>query len=226
MIQLLDYLFIENCRVCQKLILPEESEAHTLCTDCWEPLNQQEAQLDICLLPGLGQILVAHAAVYEESMKLLIHKLKYGKDRLIARDLGKVLLKAFRLITAYGDLELTPYMVPIPLSRWRKIQRGFNQSELLASIVSKELKVSMQRRLLSRQKHTKPQHQLSKVERVENLRDAFRTQCQIKELENRRIILVDDIHTSGATLKEAATVLYAAGAKEVSAITVARALLH
>ncbi len=217
-----DFLFVEACRVCHKLIAPKASPVKTLCSECWGPLAIQEAQLDSCPVPNFGPITVAHAAAYEATMKILIYKLKYDSDRLIAKDLGLLLSKACAALRERS--ETTATLVPIPLSNWRMLKRGFNQAEMLAQEVSRKEDLILSTKFLRRRKHTKAQHKLNKLERTLNLQNAFNCIGSKSVLQNTEIILVDDIHTSGATLSEAAHSLLTAGAKSVSAITVARAI--
>lgn len=222
---LLDHLFAENCRVCHKLIPARTALAKTLCDTCWLPLVEQEPQVDNCFVPGFESIAVAHAANYAETLKLLLYKLKYDDDRLIAEDLAILLHRALDQISLSSDS--APQLVPIPLSRWRRIKRGYNQSELLAKYLSKSKSTSLRLniKLLKRVKDTKAQHNLSKPERYLNLEGAFACN-NLDPKSSVPYILIDDIHTSGSTLAEAARTLFTAGATNVSALTVARAPLH
>jgi ComF family protein len=222
---LLDYLFVEHCRLCKALIAPQSCEARTVCAQCWEPLREQAAQLDECTITGLGTLNVAHAVSYEERIKMLIYKLKYDHDRLIASDLSLLLHKALNVISAHISDPGVQVLVPVPLSRWRKLQRGFNQAELLAMQLQKLSKVKYSTRLLFRRRHTQAQHKLSREERATNLLNAFQCAGERAIPQQSQIIILDDIHTSGATLAEAARALKLCGAQNVAAITVARALL-
>lgn len=220
---MLDFLFIESCRICKNFVVPERSLASTLCNECWYPLQAQEPQMDLCAVSQYGYIAVAHAVAYEERMKLLIYKFKYDSDRLIAKDLALLLLNALEKLACQTTEENT-FLVPIPLSRWRKLKRGFNQAELLASHLSQISGLPILRGALKRRKHTKAQHHLNKQERLLNLQNAF--VCDERTRLPESIVLLDDIHTSGSTLAEAARTFYQAGVKNVSAVTVARALLQ
>jgi ComF family protein len=222
---LLDYLFVEPCRICRQLIVNESSPARTLCRYCWEPLQAQDAQIDSCTVSGMAPLNVAHAVAYDETMKTLIYRLKYDHDRLVACDLSLLLFKAYVAIKSTLLDADNAILVPVPLSHWRMIQRGFNQSELLAKHIRQKASVQVSAKLLSRSKHTRPQHKLNRQERAGNLSGAFKC-ARLDALQDKTtIILVDDIHTSGATLAEAARTLRAGGACHVAGITVARALL-
>ena len=221
---ILDYICMEHCRICKSAIVSQRSIAKTVCDECWLPLIQQEAQLDACQVPDHGEIFVAYGAVYERTIKTLAYKLKYDDDRLIAHDLSQLLWKAFRKLESDVDEFTGVNLVPIPLSFWRKLKRGFNQAELLAQHLSKASNQKLESKILMRQKHTKAQHDLSREARRVNLTGAFRCRDS-KASMPKNVVLIDDIHTSGATISEAARTLFEAGCKNVAAVTVARALL-
>ncbi len=228
---LLEFLFVENCRLCKSLIAPGSSPAQTVCVSCWEPIFNQESRLDSCSIAGHGELKVAYAAVYENKIKTLIHKLKYKNDRLIAKDLGLLLSKTLNSIEspAPGTMPASPHktvFLPVPLSRLRKLQRGFNQAELLAHSAAEFFPAKVNHKLLLRKKHTVAQHSLGRAERQENLRDAFCLSTKTESEASTLFVLVDDIHTSGATLAEAARTLFDSGARNLAAVTVARALLN
>jgi ComF family protein len=115
-------------------------------------------------------------------------------------------------------------VVPVPLHPWRRARRGFNQAEDLAG----RLGVPMQR-LLWRTRRTAPQTDLAAHSRRENVRGAFMlspflsSRRRQRWLEGRRVVIVDDVRTTGATLDACAAVLKSAGVREIRALTVARA---
>lgn len=221
--RLLDYIFVESCRNCRQLIPEEDSEVKTLCRECWSCLQKQKAEVDVC--GGIQPIRVAHAVTYDGPAKILIHRLKYSQDRLVARDLSALLFRAYLAIQEEINDPTRAVLLPVPLSRWRKISRGFNQSELIARHIRKQTAIPIREDLLVRQKNTRPQHRLNKLERTQNLHDAFKS-MRLRDLaQGTTIILVDDVHTSGATLSEAARTLREGGAGRILAITVARAIL-
>jgi len=113
-----------------------------------------------------------------------------------------------------------PIVIPIPLSLARERERGYNHSELLADYAAHYFKLKVEQKILKRVKDTKPQFKLNKEERKRNIEGAF----GINKNSNvpNSIILIDDIATSFATLKEAAKVLKHAGAKRILGVTFAR----
>jgi len=160
---------------------------------------------------------------YEGSLRGLIHLLKYEKLTPVAGLLGGMLAQAIAELFA-GCRGGLPLMVPVPLHKGRRRARGFNQAELIAHAASKRLptKLEVACGVLVRQRDTISQVGLSREERMENVRGAFRV-AERGAVKGRDIIVVDDVMTTGTTLSECARVLQQAGADRVWAATVARA---
>jgi competence protein ComFC len=116
-------------------------------------------------------------------------------------------------------------MVPVPLHRPRKRERGYNQADLIAKPLARRLGPPYRAALLTRTKPRPAKHILSLEERWESVRGAFATRSGSK-VDNLCVLLVDDVMTTGATLDAAATALRGAGAKSVIGLTVARAARH
>ncbi len=143
----------------------------------------------------------------------LIHAMKYERKLEIAAALGA------ELASAVANAPLPDVWLPVPLSRLRMRERGFNQSSEIAKALGKRHRI----RVLNSQRirETAPQASLPWKERARNIRGAFA--CAV-DLGERRVALVDDVMTTGATLNEFARVIKKAGAKEVSCWVVARTL--
>jgi ComF family protein len=149
--------------------------------------------------------------LYEGVLQEAISQLKFHSVKRLSKPLGRLLLSF--------DLSGINGIVPVPLSMKRLRERGFNQSLLIARIVSKEKGIPMLIDILLKEKETPPQTGLSAKERLSNLKGAFEVKGNI---EGMRLLLVDDVMTTGATITECAKVLMKAGAKEVIALTLAR----
>jgi ComF family protein len=114
-------------------------------------------------------------------------------------------------------------VVPVPLHPKRLRWRGFNQSVLLGRELSRVFRLSLDPFLLQRKVETPPQTQLNEEERRRNVRGAFAVNPE-KSLQNRSVLLLDDVYTSGATVNECSRCLKRAGAREVYVLTLARAV--
>jgi ComF family protein len=159
------------------------------------------------------------AGPYEGPLRRAIHLLKYGCMTPLARPLGERLALAAAPFSGYDAI------VPAPLHWRRRWDRGFNQAELLARELSRRVGVPVDRRLL-RTRSTAPQAGLSAAERRLNVRGAFRAAGEQAGIRGKRLIVVDDVMTTGATLAACTRALKRAGAAEVAVLTLARADLE
>ena len=152
---------------------------------------------------------------YQEPTSGLIHRLKYEGYFALAAPL------ALCLIDGWPSWEWPPDLIaPIPLHPRRRRQRGYNQSELLARPLAAAVGVAHSATALRRTRHTVPQVGLGPEARADNVRGAFEADADV--VVGRRVLLVDDVLTTGATMTAAAEALLAAGALAVSAYCLAR----
>ncbi|ACL56698.1 ComF family protein [Methylobacterium nodulans] len=209
---------------------------HALCPACWrgmrfiEPPYCERLGTPFAVDLGVPGLLSpaamadppvfarARAAVrYDDAARRLVHRLKY-EDRLdLAAALGGMMARA-----GSGLLKEADVVVPVPLWRWRLWWRRFNQAALLARHAARESGVPVEPGLLARVKRTRPQVGLTRAGRAENLQGAFRVPPAAKpRLQGRRVLLVDDVMTTGATANAAARALLRGGAAAVDVLTFA-----
>lgn len=188
------------------------------CRSCGRPVNHQGDKCGECAKLDLHFDRAYSACLYEERIKELVHKFKYGSGSSLAPFFSKIMLDFL------GDnreiargVEAVTY---VPLDNRRLRERGFNQSRLLARGVAGEIGAPLID-TLKKIAPTKHQNELSREERLMNLRGAFRARRDV-DLAGKIIILVDDVMTTGATLSECSKALRDAGAKEVRCLTLAR----
>jgi ComF family protein len=158
------------------------------------------------------------ALLFEGSTRELIHQFKYSQRVLLRRPLG--LLAASYLDDCAREFG-ADLIVPVPLHSKRLRQRGFNQAVLLGEIFSQRWGVSLARNNLRRIRWTEPQVNLGAAERAANVKGAFALN-EAKAIAGRKILLIDDVYTTGSTVKECCRVLLKAGAAEIGVLTVAR----
>jgi ComF family protein len=220
------------CPVCRQLI----GDSGALCATCWSGLSYiappycERLGIPFAYDPGPGILSMqaiadppayhrARAAVrFDDVSRALVHALKYG-DRLdLAPTLGRWMAGAGRNLLAGADA-----LVPVPL-HWRRLwARRFNQSAALAKEISIRSGVPVAHGALRRVKATAQQVGLSRSERALNVQGAFRTPSDGKaEVAGRRLVLVDDVLTSGATVDACARALLRAGAADVDVLVFAR----
>lgn len=201
-----------------------EHVSDCLCQSCFDCLPFGAPLVGFYKLDSTvqAQLPIISSIKFEGKIRELIHRFKYGNDRLLANDLAFITLSAWSAL-----LEFMPasdiILVPVPLHWQRKYKRGFNQSELLADSMAAVLNLPV-KRALKRSRPTRPQQLLGRQERETNVRNAFVGDRH--QLENKTVVLIDDVCTSGATLSECANAAIHGGARCVTAITIARAILY
>ena len=155
----------------------------------------------------------------------LISRYKFGEHPGWAPFFATVLLKAPGVTQALASLQSTDLIVPVPLSKERLQTRGFNQAWELASALAGQSgsAAKTDSALLLRVKNTRPQTELLRQERLANVKGAFQVDpLRAHEIKGKRVMLVDDVMTSGASLFTAAEVLRAAGASHITGLILAR----
>ncbi len=154
---------------------------------------------------------------YDGDTKRMIYALKFGKKKYMAQTLGALMADTYLNENMEADI-----IVFVPMTSAEEKKRGFNQSELLAHEVGQRLDIPVLPALV-KIKETKAQKELLGKERARNLEGAFA--CVFEQVKNRKILLIDDIFTTGATANECSKVLLKAGARRVSVLTSAVAVL-
>lgn len=225
---LLDTFFPKFCLNCQK-------EGCYLCEDCKSLLEISEYQYCLCQKPKRifekGKCFQCHskslsglyfALPYQNNLiKNLIQRFKYEPFiKELAILLSSLILNHFQLLVNPPDFSIF-ILVPIPLDRKRLKWRGFNQAEEIGKELSKSLNIPLINDVLIKTKETPPQVELGGEVREENIKGAFLVKSKEK-IQGKKILLVDDVYTTGSTMEEAARVLKTAGAKEVLGAVVAR----
>jgi ComF family protein len=150
----------------------------------------------------------------------MLHNLKYNYASSIAEAFGLLLAKYFKINTI-TEFDTNSIIVPVPLHKKRLAERGFNQSELIARQIGKILSLEINTTLLSRIKNTKSQMKLDRSGRIANMQDSFICTDPVT-VKGKNVILIDDVLTTGATIKEAAYALKTAGCGSISAIVLAK----
>jgi ComF family protein len=231
----LDIFFPPRCHNCKSFI-PDAGVIHLctacleatalirspLCAQCGEPFMTAGGSDHLCgvCLSGPPRFTAARAAaLFDGPVRELIHSFKYNRQTQLCRPLGLLTARQLGPFVAAAAPDL---VIPVPLHVKRLRQRGFNQAVLLGEVLAREWRVPLSRRNLRRLRWTEPQINLTAAQRAANVRGAFAV-ADPGVLQGKRIILVDDVYTTGSTVAECARVLFKADAVAVFVITVARA---
>jgi ComF family protein len=226
----LNLFFPSSCINCQR-------EGDFLCQDCFSLIDVSPNQYcPFCRPPKVvldGKTCFAckrtknldglwFAAPYQNFIiKRLISQFKYEPYvKSLSKPLSLLIIKHFQMLDQEMSFTGT-VLVPVPLTKRKLRQRGFNQSEEIAKELSTFFKIPLVSDVLARIKETSPQIELSGNQRQVNVKGAFF--CQKPEIaKNKKIFLVDDVFTTGSTMEECSRVLKGAGAREVWGVAIAR----
>lgn len=229
----LELVYPASCIACRRAT----AQTHVLCAQCWSRMPFIERpyceRLGTPFEQDLGPGIIspdafANPPVYfraravarfeDGPVRELVHRLKYGDRLELALPLGRWMARAGAELLAEANL-----LVPVPLHRKRLFSRRFNQAAALAQEISKLSGVAWDPLVLLRVKPTAPQVGLTRSQRADNVQGAFAvSQLGREAVRGKRIVLVDDVMTSGATANAAARILLRAGAVRVDIVVFAR----
>ncbi|MGH2347995.1 MAG: ComF family protein [bacterium] len=228
---ILDVLFPPACQVCRT---PGPDVLCRACTDrfrlirppvcdrCGRPLRGPPDLLFTCVKCRGRRLGFAHAraaGVYEGTLRDAVHALKFRGRMTLGAPLGRVMADAAGAAPA---LEGCDAIVPVPLHPSRRTERGFNQAEVLAQEVAAALGLSLAPDALKRVRATRAQSELQLDERRTNVRGAFAAAAGGFQ----KVLLIDDVLSTGFTARECARALRAAGARKVVVLALARTVLE
>ncbi|KKR07349.1 MAG: hypothetical protein UT32_C0012G0012 [Parcubacteria group bacterium GW2011_GWC2_39_14] len=220
---LLDCLFPKHCFVCQK-------EGEYVCSACFDKIELAQNKCYLCqteteelgICPAcqneskIDSIIVATPYTGNIAGQM-VESLKYNYVEDLAPILSRLIEKRIER-DKLKTLVTNKLLIPIPLHKKRFLERGFNQSELLAEELGQRFHCQVENKLLKRIRYTAQQAKLTRTERLENIKEAFIAGSISQNLEE--VILVDDVVTTGSTLSEAAKALKQVGIKKVIAVAV------
>ena len=230
---LVDILYPRRCPVCSEIVIPRGALAcedcrsklilieEPKCKKCGKPMEVEEIEFCYdCERKNHHYSKGFALWLYNKELKKSLIEFKYHNRK----EYGVFYVE--ELIKKYRDeiIEIAPdILVPVPIHRHKQNQRGYNQADILAKEIGKRLNIAVLSNLLKRDKYTLPQKQLNDKERLKNLEKAF-SFCEDEELkwnkEIRRVLLVDDIYTTGSTIEACTNILLKNGIKEVYFVSI------
>lgn len=174
-------------------------------------------------LPIRSEIQTTHFSpfIYDEPIRSMILRLKYDDNGFIAKALAPY-LAALYLKLIQPTCDNPPIIIPVPLHRSRKHERGYNQSEILAKELARYLNLNINTTALVRHRKTIIQKHMDTKTRAANMHGAFMIpDAERKMIENQNILLLDDVYTTGATTNECKNILLSNGVRQVFILTIA-----
>lgn len=210
--QALDLIFPPLCGFCGKI------DTKYICKDCIKiiniiSLNKQEIYNDKYFKKHL------YVFKYEDIIREKILKFKFENEAYLHRFFAEAVLNNKENIKFIEEFD---YLIPVPIHKMRKKQRGYNQSELIAKAICQEIKsIKFQTNIIKKDKNIAPQSTLNQKQRLENIKDVYKV-INKEKIENKKILILDDIYTTGSTANECSRILINSGAKEIGVITIAK----
>lgn len=223
--KLVDILYPKRCPVCDE-VLGNDNLIHNICRTKLNYINQDIVCLNCGRLSEVKDIcndcqsqeksfnFGRSIFIYDNTMKLIIHRFKYSGKKEYSEFLGFELAKMYKKMNFDVD-----FIVPVPIHKNRYKKRGYNQSECLVIEMCKYLNINYIKDIIIRSKDTLPQKNLTKNERQKNLYNSI-IPSNI-DLKNKKVLLIDDVYTTGATIDSCAKILKNMGADKVYFLTLA-----
>lgn len=224
---LLNLLFPSKCPVCGN-----KSDDHLynpFCTKCWRGIERYSGPAcRICGIPTVSPLTITcesclkteppfsrvlYYGIYDVALKEAIHLLKFNGVKRLSKPLS-LMLSELPIPKADG-------IIPVPLHHKRLHQREFNQTASISRHLSKNLKIPLMLDVLKKTKESPPQTDVTGKERLKNIKNVFAASEEIKGLD---LLLIDDVITTGATVRECTKALIKAGARSVTVAAVARSM--
>ena len=207
--QLLDYIYKEQCYLCRRTV-----EDVPLCSKCYKEILKNEANhaYTIEIIDGVPYY---WAGFYSKNMQKLIRGLKYHGQKRLAPILAKFLYQYWKKFDASSESFV---IIPVPLYKKRQRKRKYNHMELVANEFAKLANCVVNTEIIARIKDTKPQYGLKQSERTRNMQGAFRVEIDFDK--NQKLLIIDDILTTGSTVKEMIKTLRAAGFLNITVLTI------
>lgn len=208
----LNLIFPPVCGICLK------NTGNYLCEDCsklisFKSLNKIDMYNDKYFEKHL------YIFEYEGIIRQRILDYKFKDKSYLYKSFAKMILDNKENINFIKNYDI---LVPVPIHKKRKMSRGYNQSELIARALAYEIKdIRLENNILIKTKNIVAQSSLNKSERENNIKNVYKIKSEEKIL-NKKVLLFDDIYTTGSTVNECSKILKEAGAQEVSVITIAK----
>ena len=204
-------LFPTVCGICGKI------DKNPLCSICSKKIKKlicaetQEVQ---------DKNFLEHAYVfkYDGIIREKLINYKFNEQSYLHETFSNIIIKNEKICRFIKNYDI---IIPVPIHKKRYKQRGYNQTELIARKIAQKLDITMVTDVLQKEINNKPQSDLSKIERVQNIKNVYTVQNSQK-IKNKAILIIDDIYTTGNTVNECSKMLKQAGANKIAVLTIAK----
>lgn len=186
--------------VCMKCGKPIEGEMNELCRDCMRKKHFFDRNVALW--------------TYNKQLKLSVYRFKYNNKRVYAEFYAEEIMKRYNELIKSWNVDV---IIPVPLFKGKLYKRGYNQAAVLAYELERLCRIKVREDVVVRVRNTRPMKELNDKERIKNIKGSFKIVPKVLQLE--KVLLVDDIFTTGSTVDEIAKVLKTIGVRNVYVIT-------
>lgn len=210
---ILNLIYPPICGICGKL------NSNFLCNKCQKQLESQ-AKFKIEKNQKINHYFNEHLYIFEYHgmIRKIILNYKFNDKSYLYKTIVNFLLKNQKFFEILGSYDI---IIPVPISQKRKKERGYNQSELIAKEIAQSTSIEYNKNCLLKTRNIIEQSKLNKEERQKNIQGVYKLKNQ-KMLQNKKILLIDDIYTTGSTVNECSRILQQAHPKKVDVFTLAK----
>lgn len=209
--KIINAIFPPVCAFCGQTSL------ESVCKECLKKMqNCEKARIDKYLNKNFESHI--YLFKYEEPIREQIIEYKFRNKPYYYKTFTKILINNKKI---YDILKSYDIIIPVPLNKSRKKERGYNQAELIAREISKNIKNLKYLNILEKTKNAVPQSTLNKAQRLRNLENAYKLKQEIN-IQNQRILIFDDVFTTGTTANECAKIIKTIGNNKISIFTIAK----
>lgn len=222
--RILEWLYPSVCVFCEKIckegICAECRKSVGIieeprCKKCGKPIRREEAEFchdcereELCYEQGRSLWL------HQKPVSSSIYAFKYKNRRVYGEVYGREMAKRFEKLIRLWEIDV---IVPVPLHRKKRKKRGYNQAEIVAEEIGLRVGIPVDKELVKRKVNTTPQKEFTRKERRKNLKNAF---AVTKKVRGKRVLIIDDIYTTGSTVHSIGVQLQKAGAEKTYFLTI------
>ena len=201
----LDYIFPPKCGICKKL-----GEGY-ICKNCYHRIVEY-------LYNNVYNKKIFYLLKYEDIIRSKMIDYKFNNQSFLHNMFSVIFIKNKNACEFLKNYDI---IIPVPIHRKRKIERGYNQSELIARDLAVYFKIPICTNILIKQKNTVMQSGLGRKDRIKNVQNVYKVKHKEK-IKGKNILILDDIYTTGSTIKECKKILKTGGARKVGTIIIAK----
>lgn len=211
--KILDEIFPPICGICHKW------EKQGICPECYQMIRK----MLVCKIQNQDEQKQYYKKQmflfpYEGLIRDLLISYKFGEQSYLYHTFAEIIVKDKKICRFLKSYDI---IIPVPVHRKRKWERGYNQTELIAKKVGKALEIEVETKTLIKTKNIKPQSSLTKEQRIKNIQNVYAI-TNMQKVVDKKILILDDIYTTGSTVRECSKTLQEAGAKEIGIVTIAK----